>query len=220
MFNIFRISADLAHLASILILVHNIRKTRQIDGISLKTQVLYVLVFCTRYLDLLTFRWRSVYNTLMKFVFIGSSVYVVSLIQKCRVTNPVAYRDMLVRDTFHIKYLLAGSAVLALIFNYKFTFLEIFWSFSVWLESFAIMPQLFMISRSGKASTITSHYIFAMGLYRALYIPNWIWRYSIDGRPLDKLSFCTGLIQTALYSDFFYVYYKKVVKGSGFQLPH
>lgn len=219
MFNIFRIAADVSHLASVFILIEAIRKTKQIDGISLKTQVLYVLVFCTRYLDLLKFSWTSVYNTIMKIFFIGSSIYVINLIQKSKISNPVAYRDMLVRDTFHIKYLLGGCTVLALLTSKSFRVLELCWTFSVWLESLAILPQLFMLSRSRKAGTLTTHYIFALGLYRALYIPNWIWRYVAEER-LDKLSIVTGIIQTALYSDFFYIYYKRVIKGKGFELPH
>jgi ER lumen protein retaining receptor len=40
----------------------------------------------------------------------------------------------------------------------------------------AIFPQLFMLQRTGEAETITTHYIAALGIYRALYIPNWIYR--------------------------------------------
>lgn len=38
------------------------------------------------------------------------------------------------------------------------------------------MPQLFMLQRTGEAETITTHYVAALGAYRALYIPNWIYR--------------------------------------------
>ena len=41
----------------------------------------------------------------------------------------------------------------------------------------AILPQLLMLQRTGEAETITTHYLAALGLYRALYIPNWIYRY-------------------------------------------
>ena len=34
-----------------------------------------------------------------------------------------------------------------------------------------------MLQRTGEAETITTHYLFALGAYRALYIPNWIYRY-------------------------------------------
>lgn len=83
-------------------------------------------------------------------------------------------------DTFRVEYLIAPSFVLGLIFNYKFTFLEVFWSFSIFLEAVAILPQLFMLQRTGEAETITTHYLAALGAYRALYIPNWIYR-CVDG---------------------------------------
>ena len=81
------------------------------------------------------------------------------------------------RDTFRIQYLLGGAAVLAVLFPYQYTVSEILWAFSIWLEAVAILPQLFMLQRTGEAETITTHYLFALGIYRALYIPNWIWRY-------------------------------------------
>lgn len=83
--NIFRLAGDLMHLASIIILLLKIQHTRSCAGvslsyvrllandtlgISLKTQVLYAVVFITRYLDLLT-NYVSLYNFIMKVIFIG-----------------------------------------------------------------------------------------------------------------------------------------------------
>lgn len=79
-------------------------------------------------------------------------------------------------DTFRIEYLLVPCAILSLIFNYNFMPTEILWSFSIFLESVAILPQLFMLQRTGEAEAITTHYLAALGIYRALYIPNWIYR--------------------------------------------
>jgi len=129
-------------------------------------------------------------------------------------------------DTFRVQYLLGGAAVLAILFPYKYAFFEITWAFSIWLESVAILPQLFLLQRTGEAETITTHYLFALGLYRAMYIPNWIWRYFtkdfvsvdfFDAIPL--FSVFAGIIQTVLYSDFFWIYYTKVLKGKKFALP-
>ena len=75
-----------------------------------------------------------------------------------------------------MEYLLGPCALLSLIFNYKFTLAEILWSFSIFLESVAILPQLFLLQRTGEAETITTHYLAALGAYRAFYIPNWIYR--------------------------------------------
>jgi len=74
----------------------------------------------------------------------------------------------------------------------------------------AILPQLFMVSKTGEAETITSHYLFALGVYRTLYLFNWIWRYHFEGF-FDLIAIVAGLVQTVLYCDFFYLY---ITKGS------
>jgi ER lumen protein retaining receptor len=111
-------------------------------------------------------------------------------------------------DTFKVEYLLVGSGLLALFFPYSWAPTEMLWAFSIWLESVAILPQLFMLQRTGEAETITTHYLFALGAYRALYIPNWIYRYFFDDF-VDPIALIAGIIQTILYSDFFWIYYTK-----------
>ncbi|TFL07369.1 ER lumen protein retaining receptor-domain-containing protein [Pterulicium gracile] len=210
--NLFRFLGDTAHLASILVLIHKMHTTKSCRGISFKTQALYVAVFVTRYLDLF-YRWVSLYNFFMKLFFIGSSCYILFLMKtKFRPTQDPAI------DTFRIEYLLGPCTVIALIFNYKFSPTEILWSFSIFLESVAILPQLFLLQRTGEAETITTHYLAALGIYRALYIPNWIYRYFTEG-VVDPIAITAGLVQTGLYIDFFYVYVTKVLQGQKFELP-
>ncbi|KAF5383406.1 hypothetical protein D9757_006166 [Collybiopsis confluens] len=210
--NLFRLLGDLAHLASILILIRKIHTSRSCRGISFKTQVLYVGVFVARYLDLL-FRWISFYNTSMKIFFIASSCYILYLMRlRFRPTNDPSI------DTLRLEYLVAPCIIFALIFNYNFSLTEILWSFSIFLESVAILPQLFMLQRTGEAETITTHYLAALGIYRALYIPNWIYRYFSEG-VIDPIAITAGIVQTGLYLDFFYVYFTKVLQGQKFELP-
>ena len=88
------------------------------------------------------------------------------------------------------------------------------WAFSIWLESVAILPQLFMLQRTGEAETITTHYLFALGAYRGLYIPNWVWRYFTEvNYHWDPIPIVAGIVQTVLYTDFFYIYYTKYVSS-------
>lgn len=70
-----------------------------------------------------------------------------------------------------------------------------------------------MLQRTGEAETITTHYLFALGIYRALYIPNWFYRYFSEGR-FDPISVFAGILQTVLYSDFFYIYWTKYMSRS------
>jgi ER lumen protein retaining receptor len=121
-------------------------------------------------------------------------------------------------DTFKVEYLLGGSAVLAIFFPYQYKPWEMLWAFSIWLESVAILPQLFMLQRTGEAETITTHYLFALGAYRAFYIPNWAYRYWAEQHS-DPIAVVAGILQTILYSDFFWIYYTRVWKGKKFALP-
>ncbi|KAJ3171459.1 endoplasmic reticulum retention protein [Geranomyces variabilis] len=218
--NLFRLVADLMHLASIVILLLKITKSRSAAGISYKTQVLYAIVFCTRYLDLFT-RYVSLYNSVMKLVFIGSTFYVLYLMKlQYRATWDPA------QDTLRIEYLIPPAALLGILFNYgkgfdpiEIQLLQIFWSFSIWLEAVAILPQLFQLTRTGEAETITTHYLFALGAYRGLYILNWIYRYFTENGHVEWIPVIAGIVQTALYCDFFYVYVTRVLKGKKFKLP-
>ncbi|KAI0250080.1 ER lumen protein retaining receptor [Lactifluus subvellereus] len=210
--NIFRLFGDLSHLGSIFILLHKIQTSRSCRGISFKTQALYVTVFITRYLDLFH-TWVSLYNFVMKIFFIGSSIYILYLMKvRFRPTNDPSI------DTFRVEYLLGPTFLLGILFNYSYSITEVFWSFSIFLEAVAILPQLFILQRTGEAETITTHYLAALGAYRGLYIPNWIYRYFAE-ELVDPISITAGLVQTGLYLDFFYVYFTKVLQGQKFELP-
>jgi len=210
--NIFRFVGDLSHLLAIILLLLKIWKTRSCAGISGKSQILFLVVFVTRYLDLLT-SFISLYNTTMKLFFIASAAGTVYLMYiKFKATYDGNH------DTFRIEFLLGPSVLLALVVNHEFSVMEILWTFSIYLESVAILPQLFMVSKTGEAESITSHYLFALGSYRGLYILNWIYRYHAEGF-YDIIAIIAGCIQTILYCDFFYLYITKVLKGKKLQLP-
>ncbi|KAJ6659733.1 hypothetical protein lerEdw1_018448 [Lerista edwardsae] len=241
--NVFRLTGDLSHLAAIIILLLKIWKTRScagawstaresrvallcivfagyryprkvavLKGISGKSQLLFALVFTTRYLDLFT-AFISLYNTSMKLIYIACSYATVYLIyMKFKATYDGNH------DTFRVEFLVVPVGGLSFLVNHDFSPLEILWTFSIYLESVAILPQLFMISKTGEAETITTHYLFFLGLYRALYLINWIWRYYFEGF-FDLIAVVAGVVQTILYCDFFYLYVTKVLKGKKLSLP-
>jgi ER lumen protein retaining receptor len=211
--NIFRLAADTAHLVAICILLAKIWKTRSCAGISGRSQILFLIVFVARYLDLFT-NFISLYNSVMKLFFLGSSIATVYLMfVKFKATYDRNH------DTFRIEFLIVPSLLLALLINHDFSFMEILWTFSIYLESVAIMPQLFMLSRTGSAETITAHYLFALGSYRGLYILNWFYRFHTENF-LDPIAVVAGIVQTVLYADFFYLYVTRVLQQNrGIQLP-
>lgn len=88
-------------------------------GISGKSQILFAIVYTTRYLDLVT-TYVSLYNTLMKVVFIVASYATVHLIyMKFKATYDHNH------DTFRMEFLLGPAVILALLINHDFTPLEV-----------------------------------------------------------------------------------------------
>lgn len=122
-------------------------------------------------------------------------------------------------DTFRVELLVLPCIVLAILVNAQFTPLEVLWTFSIYLEAVSILPQLFMLQRRGEAETITAHYLFCLGIYRALYIVNWVYRYYTDNF-YDAIVIVSGIVQTVLYADFFYLYVTRVIKQNAkLELP-
>ncbi|CCD65964.1 ER lumen protein-retaining receptor erd-2.2 [Caenorhabditis elegans] len=211
--NIFRISADMSHLLAIIILLLKIWKSRSCSGISARSQILFALVFTARYLDLFS-TYISLYNTTMKITFLAATYATVYLMF-------FKFRSTYMResDTFRVELLIVPAAILALLINHDFAPFELLWTFSIYLEAVAILPQLFLLQSTGSAEVITAHYLFALGSYRALYIFNWIYRYYTEDY-FDPIVVVAGIVQTVLYADFFYLYVTRVVQTrKGMELP-
>ncbi|CAH9116760.1 unnamed protein product [Cuscuta epithymum] len=213
--NIFRLAGDMTHLLSIILLLLKIRTMKSCAGISLKTQELYVMVFLTRYLDLFT-RYYSFYNTIMKLVFIGTSIGIVWYIRFHKVVKQTYNKD---QDTFRHYFLIPPCFLLALLVNPQFTVIEVLWTFSLYLEAIAILPQLILLQRSKNIDNLTGKYIFLLGTYRAFYIINWIYRFFLENHQVRWIPWISGFVQTALYADFFYYYIKSWKNNEKLKLP-
>lgn len=213
----------MSHVFSIIILLLRLRVAKNAQGISLRTNELFFVVFVTRYLDLFT-TFYSLYNSCMKVLYIFTTGTIIYMI---RYQEPICSTYDKAQDTFlHWKFAVAPCAIIATITHMigsgikKFELLELLWTFSIYLESIAILPQLIVLQRYREVENLTGNYIFFMGAYRAFYILNWIWRSYHE--PMYQhhfvVYFC-GVLQTLLYADFFYYYFKSKTKGGKFTLP-
>ncbi|PON62434.1 ER lumen protein retaining receptor [Trema orientale] len=213
--NVFRLAGDMTHLLSIVVLLLKIRTTKSCAGISLKTQELYVLVFLTRYLDLFT-RYFSFYNVFMKLIFIGTSVAIFWYMRYHKVVKQTYSKD---QDSFRHYHLILGCFLMALLIPLNFSVIEVLWTFSIYLEAVAILPQLVLLQRSRNIDNLTGNYVFLLGAYRALYLLNWIYRFFTEIHKIRWIPWISGLVQTALYADFFYYYIQSWRKHEELKLP-
>ncbi|RWR79944.1 ER lumen protein-retaining receptor [Cinnamomum micranthum f. kanehirae] len=184
-------------------------------GISLKTQELYALVFASRYLDILT-DFISFYNTTMKMIFLASSFSIVWYMRRHKIVRRSYDRE---QDTFRHLFLILPCLILSLLINERFTFKEVMWTFSLFLEAVAILPQLVLLQRTKNVDNLTGQYVFLLGAYRAFYILNWIYRYFTEPHYVHWITWISGLVQTLLYADFFYYYLNSWKNNVKLQLP-
>merc|ERR1740127_397686 len=76
--NVFRYVGDYLHLFGIIVLLGTIAKNKSVSGISRSTQMLYFLVFITRYLDLFDHS-QTAYLVFFKMTYIITSIVVLVL---------------------------------------------------------------------------------------------------------------------------------------------
>jgi len=76
--DVFQLIGDFLHLIAVLMLLLKILANKNVIGISYKTQEIYLIVFVTRYSDMLIeHHWGSLYFNSMRFIFVGISVYTI-----------------------------------------------------------------------------------------------------------------------------------------------
>ncbi|KAJ0108915.1 hypothetical protein J7T55_005458 [Diaporthe amygdali] len=208
--NLFRIAGDFCHLASKFILMTSIHRNRSAEGVSFITQVLYCVVFLARYTDLFG-RGQYVYNIIFKIFYILSSFYIIGLMQwvfpRTR-EKELAWK--LGAACFFGGLLLSPFTMLIFQGKDEWSMFYWLWNLSYILESVCVLPQLLLLRQTSVPTVIDSYYLLALGLYRGLYVLNWLAReldiQDIKPKPVQIIF---GLIQTALYVDFAWVYYTR-----------
>ena len=213
--NLYKLIADFLHLLSFLILIYKLIHDKSAKGISCKTQEIYLIVFLTRYLDLLIYT-ISLYNTIMKILFITVTIIIIYFIRFNKRISPTYNREK--EDNFPHVNLIPFALIMSLIINSKFDYWEIIWSFSLWLESVAILPQINILLQKNGVEKFTSHYIASLGAYRFFYLLSWIHSYYFENY-ISFVSVFSGILQVILYADFFYVYLKIIKQKFTSDLP-
>ena len=120
---------------------------------SYRTQEMYLVVFMTRYMDLFLY-YISLYNTVFKILFIAATSYIIYLIRAkkpfCLGYDPKT--DSLNHYLFIYPVVLLVTVVFHLSSRKEYLYYEYLWSFSVWLEAVAIIPQLYIVYRKREVS--------------------------------------------------------------------
>lgn len=72
-----------------------------------------------------------------------------------------------------------------------------------------MLPQLLLLRQTTVPTVIDSYYLVCLGSYRAFYILNWLVRGFGEEHFWDPIALVFGIVQTAFYVDFAWVYYSR-----------
>jgi len=197
--NWFRICGDFSHYLAIITIFIKIVSSRSCKGISGRSQILFLIVFLSRYLDVFT-TFISAYNTSVKIFFIlstSTNIYLTFVRYSGTISSEL--------DNFRIEFLLGGSLLLSLIINHEMSPMEVLWTFSIYLEAVSSLPQLSLSSKVKTIEPAILLYIGALACHKLFYVLNWVHRYYNENY-YDVIAFSAGTLQTLIYANFFVMY--------------
>ena len=211
----FKYIGDALHLASILMLLLQILKKKSCIGVSYKTQEIFLVVFVFRYSELLFQPVSSFYLLTMKLLYIGLTIWTIMLM---RFKKPYTMTYDQPHDNFpSYKSIYPITLVLTILFHITFTYHPIysyFWSFSIILEAFSMIPQIYMIRRASEIEVFNNAFIVCLGSYRFFYVISWIFKIANSSQFANNsatyLEILFGSVQTLLISDFIWRYFKTI----------
>lgn len=74
------------------------------------------------------------------------------------------------------------------------------------MDGLVFIPQVYLMSRSGEAESISYYYLLALGGYRVIMAVDWLYRFYAQYR-YDFLVIVAGSVQSAFYLDLVYLYF-------------
>mmetsp|Transcript_87611 Transcript_87611/g.246096 ORF Transcript_87611/g.246096 Transcript_87611/m.246096 type:complete len:281 (-) Transcript_87611:112-954(-) len=194
--NIFRYIGDDLHLFGVVALLATLAKNRSCQGISRSTQILYFFVFVTRYLDLLDHS-QTAYLVFFKITYIVTSTIVLVIFYRLDKT----YERQ--KDTCSLLVIFVPCTTAAMLLANEYSVLEMLWSFSQFLEGFAMVPQYIFCYRDRGAKDLgVSLYVISLGGYRVFYAANWIYKKVQMPHYSDIQSWAGGAIEISFFIDY------------------
>lgn len=194
--NIFRYIGDYLHLAGVFVLLLTLAKNKSCAGISRSTQILYFCIFITRYLDLLDHN-QTTYLVFFKLTYIITSIIVLLIFWQLDQTYERS------KDTCSLIIIFMPCITASILLSNEYSLMEMLWTFSQFLEGFAMVPQYIFCyrDRGGKDIGVT-FYVLALGGYRVFYAANWIYKKYQMPHYSDMQSWLGGVVEIMFFTDF------------------
>lgn len=216
--------------------------SKSMSGISIKTLQLYGLVFLFRLLSILrhqgylpfdkTGDWMYHVVEFGSFASVGLVLYGAYGPLKSTVDAKYdKFGNLHVPDELGTVYLLVPCLLLAVFFHPELNkefFSDTCWTFSMYLEAVAMLPQLYMFQKQagdqdGTVEVLLGHTTFALGISRIFELLFWFGSFkelaNSSGKMPGYIVLLSQLGQLLIMGDFFYYYLLSVSRGMPMELP-
>jgi hypothetical protein len=222
--------SSLVQLGGFVLLTLKVRATKSVTGISSKTLEMYLIFFLFRLGSTLSKKGyipsdktgQGVYQ----FLDIISVFVVLQLLYCIHKTHKATYQKE--EDSMNIFPLLPPCLVLAYFIHMDLSrdaFYDAVWAASAYIDTVAMLPQLWMLSKiGGYVEGMTSHFIAAMTAKSVMGLLFWMRAYNDAIKyGSSELSITTTIatfvVQLLLAADFMYYYGKARFSGKKLVLP-
>jgi len=206
----------------VLLVLRVVKKTHSVQGLSVKTQQLYAVVFFTRLMFKVVYEEDYLYS-LIEVIATLLTLYLIFLIRVQYVSTYQAEND-----TFKDAYILGPCLVLAIFLHPSVTdrwFVNVLWAFSTYLEAVALLPQLFVFHTASRiVDNMTSLWIVSLFLSRLLECTFWFVALFFKGymkiwSSIVWYVILTETVHTLLLFDFVRKFYRCYQQGMSMLLP-
>jgi len=208
-----------------------VRKQRGVVGISSRTLQMFVLTYVCRLFSTLQYNGYLPVDRTGDWVYqmceVVALLVAVSLLASIHSVHEASYEAH--HDTCAIHWLVVFGLVLAYLIHPSLNnrrVPDMAWTAALYLESVAMVPQLYMMSKKGgEVESLASHYIACVFVSRILMMSFWFTSYP-ELKPKDADFNLPGygvmgaqMLQLVLFGDFMYYYVKSIRDSSKMVLP-
>jgi hypothetical protein len=234
--------ASLTRCFAVTLLVAQLQQSKSASGISSKTLQCYVCVFASRLLSILRHEGYLPYDRSGDWIYhcIEVGAFLATLAALFLVHGAYASTYDVTADGFgapgvpsHLGalVLIVPAFVIALLVHpglNKDVLSDASWTYAMYLESFAVLPQLYLFQKQAKrvatVDYLVGHFVAALGLSRVVEMGFWMNSFHEladrnGNRHVGVLVLVAQMVHLVIMGDFFYFYLRSVKKGLPIQLP-
>ena len=215
-------------------------KSQRSTGISAKTLQLYSIVFFCRLTSIIRHEGYLPYDKsgdwlyhlieILALIFTASALYGVTFPFKATYQADCdKFGEINVPPGYGAVYLAVPALLIAMFLHPNLNedfFSDVAWTYAMYLESVAVIPQLYMFNKqkNGVVEIMNAHFVAALGFGRVMEFTFWIYSYhelsTSSGSSLPGyLAIISQFLQLVLMIDFFWYYITAVKNATPLVLP-